>query len=318
MPLSFGGRTFNIDIPAGVKDTVGKLNQSANDTLKIGTDSCNIMGTIGAITPDITTAITAAETEEKTTEMLEKLSSAAGQLKECTAEVETVTNTADSKMATVNDLIPRLQAAGKTELATKLENAFVTYMEAVEGKVSLLDVVAGPGAQVPVVDDDGNPTYDEFGTPITQNIGDAIAEGVSKMEEKLGECEAKLGEFVTAGGGLNCKKIQEAMLNTTHDPNGNAGELSKNVKSKVPRHTRRMQDNGTLVNFNIDRKKPYRDVVREIQVRNYDAAENEDPFTLKEVLVRIYGDQAVLDKHLGKKVEDIPKEPDIPAGQMIA
>ena len=318
MPLSFGGRTFNIDIPAGVKDTVGKLNDSANKTLKIGTDSCNIMGTIGAITPDITTAITAAETEEKTTEMLEKLSSAAGQLKECTAEVETVTNTATSKMSTVNDLVSRLQAAGKTELATKLENAFITYMDAVEGKVGLLDVVAGPGAQVPVLDDEGNPTYDEFGTPVTTDIGTAIETGVAKMEEKLGECEAKLGEFVTAGGGLNCKKIQEAMLNTTHDPNGNAGEVSKTVKSKVPRHTRRMQDNGTLVNFNINRKKPYRDVVREIQVRNLDAAENEDPFETKEVLVRIYGDQAVLDKHLGKKVEDIPKEPDIPAGQMIA
>jgi hypothetical protein len=67
-----------------------------------------------------------------------------------------------------------------------------------------------------------------------------------------------------------------------------------------------MQDNGSLVNFNIDRKKPYRDVMRTIQVRNLDAGENEDPFETKEVLVRIYGDQAVLDKHLGKKVETNP------------
>ena len=96
------------------------------------------------------------------------------------------------------------------------------------------------------------------------------------------------------------------MLNTTHDPNGNAGELSKNVKSKVPRHTRRMEEDGGLVNFNINRKKPYRDVVREIQVRNLSAGENEDPFETKEVLVRIYGDHAVLDKHLGKKVEPNP------------
>lgn len=46
--------------------------------------------------------------------------------------------------------------------------------------------------------------------------------------------------------------------------------------------------------------------MRTIDVRNYDAGENEDPFIRKEVLVRVYGDQAVLDKHLGKKVEPNP------------
>ena len=125
----------------------------------------------------------------------------------------------------------------------------------------------------------------------------AIAEASSKMDEAT----AKLGSLVSATGGLSCKGIQEALLNSEFDANGDAGELGKKVKSTVPRHTRRIQDsdnpafpNGQLVNFNIDRKKPFRDVEETIQVRNYDAGENDDPFIEKKVLVRVYGTDAQL------------------------
>ena len=66
--------------------------------------------------------------------------------------------------------------------------------------------------------------------------------------------------------------------------------------------------NGQLVNFNIDRKKPFRDVEETIQVRNYDAGENDDPFIEKKVLVRVYGTDAQLNKRYGAKVEELPED----------
>ena len=289
MSFSFGGRTFNFDLDTVVADNLAKINTGASNVLGLGTDACNVMGTVGAMTPDQETAVSAAETEEKTTEMLTAMANTSGQLTEAVAEVKQSQDTATSKIATVNELMNRLNAAGNSVLSAKLQDAMIKYMDAVQGKATKVNTCAGTAAQVEGKD-----------------IGTLLEENIAEAQTNLNTCTEKLGSFVTASGGLNCKKIQEALLNTDFDAEGDVGALSKNTKSKVPRHTRRMQDNGVLVNFNIDRKKPYRDVLREIKVRNLSAGENEDPFETKEVLVRVYGDPAILDKHLGKKVEPNP------------
>lgn len=307
MPLSFGGRTFNFDLDAVAKGAVDKLNNGADSTFKLSTDACSVMGTIGAIVPDQKTAVAAAEAEEKTQEMLTAISDSSGQLTEAISELTKVTATAETKAQTVSDLASRLRAAGKPGVADELEQALTNYLDAVEGKAVKVNDVAGIGGEVPVLDSDGNPTFDGNGDPITQDVGTLIETAISEASTKMDEATAKLGSLVSATGGLSCKGIQEAMLNSKFDANGETGEMSKKVKSTVPRHTRRIQDNGTLVNFNIDRKKPFRDVEEEIQVRNYDAAENEDPFTLKKVLVRVYGTDAQLNKRYGAKVEELPE-----------
>jgi hypothetical protein len=286
MAFNFGGRSFNFDLDTVVSTNLAKINTGASDVLSLGTDACNVMGTVGTMTPDQETAVSAAETEEKTTEMLTAMANASGQLTEAVAEVKQSQDTATSKIATVNDLMNRLNGSGNSVLSAKLQDAMIKYMDAVEGKAAKVNTCAGTAAQVEGKD-----------------IGTLLQENIAEAQTKLNTCTEKLGGFVTATGGLNCKKIQEALLNTEFDAEGDVGALSKNTKSKVPRHTRRMQDDGQLVNFNIDRKKPFRDVMRTIQVRNLEAGENEDPFETKEVLVRIYGDQALLDKNLGKKVE---------------
>lgn len=297
----FGGRTFNFALDTAVATNLAKINASTEKTLKLGTDACNVMGTVGSLTPDQATAVTAAETEEKTTEMLTALANTSGQLTDAVSEVTQVQSTATSKIDMVNDLIARLGAVTDPEktskasaLSTKLEKAMTKYLDAVEGKVSNVNSCAGTTAQVGGKD-----------------IGTLIEEGITEAETKMAECTVKLGEFVTASGGINCKKIQEAMLNTDFNATGTTGSLSKNIKSKVPRHTRRIQSDGQLVNFNIDRKKPYRDVTETINVRNLDAGENEDPFTRKEVLVRVYGTAEQLDKRYGKKVEANPIPDDV-------
>ena len=312
MAFNFAGRAFNFDMDGDVAANLTKLTDGANKTLKIGGDSCNVMGTIGAITPDIKTAITAAETEVKTAKMLTDTQNAAGQLTEAISSMTATKETATSKIDQVNALMTQLQDAGKTEMKTKLEQAFIDYMDAVDGKATKINASAGTGIQipVPVMDADGLPTYDEFGDPITElkSPGDAIADAMTKVEEKLDIAVEKLGEMVSVTGGLSCKGIQEAMLNSKFEASGTVGEATKEVKSKVPRHTRRIQDNGSLVNFNIDRKKPFRDVTETIQVRNLSAAENEDPFEEKTTLIRVYGSIAQLDKRYGPAVEVLTEE----------
>ena len=315
MPFNFGGRAFNFDLDSVAKGAVDKLNNGATSTLKLSTDACSVMGTIGAIVPDQKTAVAAAEAEEKTTEMLTAISNYDGQLTEAISELTKVANTAETKAQTVTDLASRLRAAGKPGVADELEQALTNYLDAVEGKATQVNLVAGIGGQVPVTDSSGNPTFDEFGDPVVQDIGSLIETAISEASTKMDEATAKLGSLVSATGGLSCKGIQEALLNSEFDANGDAGEIGKKVKSTVPRHTRRIQDsdnpafpNGQLVNFNIDRKKPFRDVEETIQVRNYDAGENDDPFIEKKVLVRVYGTDAQLNKRYGAKVEELPED----------
>jgi hypothetical protein len=290
MPLSFGGRVFNFDLDTVAKGAVDKLNLGATNTLKLSTDACNVMGTIGAIVPDQKTAVAAAEAEEKTTKMLTAISDSAGQLTEAVSEVAKVAATAETKAATVADLASRLRSAGKSGVADELEKALTDYLDAVEGKVVGVNNVAGEGGKQGGID-----------------IGSLVETAISEASTKMDEATAKLGSLVTASGGISCKGIQEAMLNTNFNPSGDAGEVGKTVKSKVPRHTRRIQSDGQLVNFNIDRKKPFRDVEETIQARNFDAGENEDPFITKTTLIRVYGDQAQLDKRYGAKVEELPE-----------
>ena len=314
MAFNFAGRAFNFDMDGDVAANLTKLTDGANKTLKLGGDSCNVMGTIGAITPDIKTAITAAETEVKTAKMLTDTQNAAGQLTEAISSMTATKETATSKIDQVNALMTQLQDAGKTEMKTKLEQAFIDYMDAVDGKATKINASAGTGIQipVPVMDADGHATYDEFGDPITElkSPGDAIADAMTKVEEKLDIAVEKLGEMVSVTGGLSCKGIQEAMLNSKFEASGTVGEATKEVKSKVPRHTRRIQDNGTLVNFNIDRKKPFRDVTETIQARNLGANEEagEPAFTEKTTLIRVYGSIAQLDKRYGPAVEVLTEE----------
>lgn len=287
MAFNFGGRSFNFDLDTVVSTNLAKINTGASNVLSLGTDACNVMGTVGAMTPDQETAVSAAETEEKTTEMLTAMANASGQLTEAVSEVEQVKSTVETKITTVNDLMARMTGdKSNAQLQTKLQAAMIKYMDAVEGKVTNINTCAGTAAQVEGKD-----------------IGTLLEENIAEAQTKLNTCTEKLGSFVTASGGLNCKKIQEALLNTEFDAEGDVGALSKNTKSKVPRHTRRIQSsNLSLVNFNIDRKKPFRDVLENIQVPTGNDGETE----VKEVLVRVYADQELLDKKYGKKVEPNP------------
>ena len=152
------------------------------------------MGTVGSMTPDQETAVSAAETEEKTTEMLTAMANASGQLTEAVAEVKQSQDTATSKIATVNDLMNRLNTAGNSVLSAKLQDAMIKYMDAVENKATKVNNCVEQPQQV-----DG------------KDIGTLLEENITEAQTKLNTCTEKLGSFVTATGGLNCKKIPRSI-----------------------------------------------------------------------------------------------------------
>jgi hypothetical protein len=283
--FSFLGKTFNLSLDSSVESNISALNEGANKSLKLSTDACNVMGTIGAVTPDQKTAVTAVETETQAVEMMSAMSNSAGQLTEAVSTTKESVNTAQSKIETVTDLAARLRSAGKNQTATDLETALSRYLDAVEGKVTKVNSTAGESA---------TETITEVNTNITQ------------AEEKMTVCTQELGGLVTATGGLNCKKIQQALLDTKYDANGNVGEMSKTVKSNVPKYTRTIDGKGRLVNYNIDRKKPYRDVMTKITVRESSSPNPaDDEMVFKEVLVRVYATQEQLNEKFGPATEGV-------------
>lgn len=69
---------------------------------------------------------------------------------------------------------------------------------------------------------------------------------------------------------------------------GSPEEFTPPTKEDAKKYDRRLQSNGTIVNFNIDRKKPYRDIKRTITSRGE---------TIENANVRLYGDLADLDQY---------------------
>ena len=48
MAFNFGGRAFNFDLDTVVSDNLSKINTGASNVLSLGTDACNVMGTVGS------------------------------------------------------------------------------------------------------------------------------------------------------------------------------------------------------------------------------------------------------------------------------
>lgn len=69
---------------------------------------------------------------------------------------------------------------------------------------------------------------------------------------------------------------------------GTPNDFTPPTQQDSKRYSRRLQSNGTIVNFNIDRKKPYRDIKRTITERGE---------TIENANVRLYGDLADLNQY---------------------
>jgi hypothetical protein len=75
---------------------------------------------------------------------------------------------------------------------------------------------------------------------------------------------------------------------------GTQEDFTPPTQADSKQYARRLQSNGSVVNFNIDRKKPYRDIKRTITERGE---------TIENANVRLYGDLADLDTYFPLTLE---------------
>jgi len=267
--------------PKYVDDTVDakavKLETACDATMATATDACAVMGSIGSLASDVETAISAAETEEKINELLTESMDVAGEATEKISEINTNITDATAKTEEVNALIERLEAielnddtpdpqlytVAREELETALDN----YINGVSETMNDLNEVLGDEA-----------------TDVGQEINDACA----VVSENIGACQGELSAMVAAVSTGNCKGITKALQNTKFTPSGQAGEIKEKMKSDVPAQTRTIQSNGTIVNWNIDKKKPFRDVMHQGKLtRVYATTEQLDKAFPESILVAV-------------------------------
>jgi len=67
------------------------------------------------------------------------------------------------------------------------------------------------------------------------------------------------------------------------------------ITIEKPKYSRRLDSNGELQSWNIDKTKPFRDVTETIRIRDLEAEELE--FNNETVPVRVYGELALLDQY---------------------
>lgn len=75
---------------------------------------------------------------------------------------------------------------------------------------------------------------------------------------------------------------------------GTQEDFTPPTQADSKRYARRLQSNGSVVNFNIDRTKPYRDIKRTITERGE---------TIENANVRLHGEQADLDQYFPLTLE---------------
>jgi hypothetical protein len=280
---------FEPEIP----DSILQLTEAMDKSLQNSTDGCSILGTMAALSPNFQTAKLAKDVESSVSSVLTKTADGSGAITEALSETQNSVVTAETLTAEVGELIPRLYDEldpPAEELATKLATALNDYLLAVENRMNGVNEAAGP---------QGNTLIAE------------INEAMTTVQDEIVKVAQETGNFVRALSSGNCNETLAALAAANKTPPGKAGEIKEKLDDGVPKYSRRIQANGALVNFNIDKTQPYRDVRIQIQTRNYDAREGEDPlYPPAEHLVRVYGTEAQLTEKYGPAPEPEPVVPD--------
>tara|TARA_B110000503_G_scaffold119155_1_gene180715 strand:+ start:2097 stop:3056 length:960 start_codon:yes stop_codon:yes gene_type:complete len=242
-----GGEAVYVDDTVAPK--AAKLELAVDKTLATATDACAVMGTIGSLAPSIEVAESAALVETKVNALLTDVIDSSGEAVEKISEMNVQIEDATSKSEQVDALIARLNAIEDSDdtldpqpytvAREELETALDNYLNGVSESVNKTNEIFGDEAP---------------------DVGEAIAVACDEVSANISTCSSELATMVAVVKTGNCKGVTAAMQNATFIPSGNAGEIQQKIKSDAPAQTRTIQSDGQIVNWNIDKKKPFRDV----------------------------------------------------------
>ena len=232
----FEGETEELVDPQ-VQENTASLSGASEAALKSATDACAAMGTLGSVAEEI--AEPAEQAEQAATEMLSSVGEAAGICGEVVGEVSTVLSDIGTLISEANTLITQLEEAGETALAAQLQNAIDAAGNVTETCTNGLNVALG--AEVP-------------------DIGAAVSEAVAQSEAAIAEAAATVGDMMKAVESGGCNAVAGALSSLPVTPPGEAGAVTESLQALRPEQTRYLTSEGQVVNFNIDRTKPYADI----------------------------------------------------------
>ena len=242
-----GGEAKYVDDTVETKAV--KLETACDATMTTATDACAVMGSIGSLAPSIEVAQAAAETEAKINELLTETMDASGEATEKISDMQVALTDATSKTEEVEALIARLE---EIELDDDTPDPQLYTVAREELETALDNYINGVSESV----NEMNELFGDEAPDIGQEINDACA----VVSENINSCSCELSAMVAVVKTGNCKGITKALQNTKFTPSGQAGEIKEKMKSDAPTQTRTIQSDGQIVNWNIDKKKPFRDL----------------------------------------------------------
>ena len=213
------------------------MKVSADKALTNATDACAVMGTLGGLSPDL--GALAFNAEKAAGEMLTAVTEVAGVVGEVVSEVATVISEITSIIAEAGTILAQLIAEGLVELAAALEDAISEVNGLVETAFNELNAAIGEAAA---------------------DVADAIDGAVDTVAEAIAEAGSLVGDLVGAVASGNCKTVSAALAALPVTPPGEAAEVQGQVKNLQPQQSRYLNAAGQVVNFNIDKTKPYADI----------------------------------------------------------
>lgn len=221
-----------------VTENTASLSTSSEVALTSATDACAAMGTLGSVAEEIKDP--AKEAEEAQTEMLAAVAEAAGTCGEVVSEVTTVIADIDTLITEATDLIPQLEAAGETDLANQLNAAVIAAGNVTETCTNNLNEALGADAP---------------------DIGAAVNDAVAQSNAAIAEASATVSSMMEAVKSGGCNAVSNTLSSLPVAPPGElGGSITTKLKELRPEQTRYLNSEGTVVNFNIDKKKPFADI----------------------------------------------------------
>jgi len=314
-----------------VNTNAANLTEASDQAIQNATDACAIMGTLGGFDSDM--QIAAAGAEEKTGEVLATTAETAGVVAETTSKTTAAVSEAESLIAEASDLQTQLVNAGFTDLAFSLEIATDEVVDLLETATNGLNEAVGErkadvGENIKTNVDTSGEAILAAGAAVPELISPAKAGGCNTVADALANLNVGppglagiLGAVIQStipqqsrmldrsGKVVNInidKTLQYAdiqyqgkLTRMYYQDNAKMlerfGTLGSNFGGDgSPDVSRGLKANGELVSFNIDKTKPFRDVIETVRVRDLEAEEL--VFTKETIPVRVYGDQALLDK----------------------
>jgi ABC-type transporter Mla subunit MlaD len=231
-----------VALPAAATEGQAALKASTEAMVKSASDNCNLSGTLVNFV------------DEATAEIVKGFKEASDAVLKASAEITKAINEALSE---VGEVIGQINAAINdiaNEIAQIAQDIVNGVISAVEGAAQQL----AKQLELDNLESAAGGFLDDIGNAISEVSG-AISEAVGAVVDAVGEITSALGEVVKKISQATCAGVTSVLGAVGGGISDNVDGLATAVAAAAP-PSRRIQSNGTIVNFNVNKELPYADV----------------------------------------------------------